>query len=540
VTAVCYDVVVPTIGRPDLARLLTALDRADGPRPGRVVIVDDRPSPTTSLALPGLTTLSPRVVRSGGHGPAAARNAGWRRCAAPWIAFLDDDVVPEPDWWLRLTDDLVAVDRDDAVAAVAGRIVVPAPCGRRPTDAERGVLALASATWITADMAIRRTALVETNGFDERFRRAYREDTELALRLTARDRRIALGRRTVVHPVRTGTWRSSIGAQRGNADDMLVRRLHGPDWRRRGHAPRGRLAGHAITTSAAAAAIAAWAVGRRALATVLGAAAAASITQFAAGRVRRGPIIPREIARMVVSSAVIPFAATGWAAVGWWRARASARRGTQDQWSAAPPRLVLFDRDGTLIRDVPYNGDPELVVSVQGARSALARLRDRGIQVGMITNQSGIARGLLTHRQVRDVNARVEQLLGPFSVVEYCPHAPSDGCGCRKPATGMLVAALDRLGVAPHECAVVGDIEADVEAGLSVGARAILVPNERTRPAELRNAPEVALDLDAAVRALLLDRDDAGPSGDVDVRGRSDLSMVVTRPGAPAFVGTAS
>jgi D-glycero-D-manno-heptose 1,7-bisphosphate phosphatase len=174
-------------------------------------------------------------------------------------------------------------------------------------------------------------------------------------------------------------------------------------------------------------------------------------------------------------------------------------------------------------------------VTVPGARSALDRLRDRGIQVGMITNQSGIARGLLTHRQVMDVNARVEQLLGPFSVVEYCPHAASDGCDCRKPAAGMLIAALDRLGVAPHDCAVVGDIEADVEAALGIGARPILVPNACTRPEEVRGAPEVALDLDAAVRTLLLDRDDTPPSGDVDVRGRSESSTVAARSRAPWF-----
>src|SRR3954463_14430660 len=75
---------------------------------------------------------------------------------------------------------------------------------------------------------------------------------------------------------------------------------------------------------------------------------------------------------------------------------------------------VLFDRDGTLVRDVPYNGNPDAVVVMPGARQALDRLRADGLRIGVVTNQSGIARGLLTRAQVDAVNARVEELLGPF------------------------------------------------------------------------------------------------------------------------------
>src|SRR6476620_9472252 len=95
------------------------------------------------------------------------------------------------------------------------------------------------------------------------------------------------------------------------------------------------------------------------------------------------------------------------------------------------PRVVLFDRDGTLVVDVPYNGDPGRVRPVAGAKAVLDGLRADGIATGVITNHSGIARGLITADDVARVNARVEELLGPFDVWEVCPHAEQDGCICR-------------------------------------------------------------------------------------------------------------
>ena len=515
-----FDVVVPTVGRPDLDRLLRALDRASGPRPGRLVLVDDRRTADRPLPVPDLVTLAPIVVATGGGGPAAARNAGWRRCAAPWIAFLDDDVVPSGTWWSDLADDLDAADDD--VVAVQGRVDVPVVAGRPPTDAERNVVALASATWITADMAVRRRALVESGGFDERFPRAYREDTELALRLVAAHGRIVDGDRGVDHPVRAGSWRSSITAQRGNADDMLMRRLHGPDWRVRGHAPAGLLASHVTTTAVVAAGLVA-SVARAPRVAASGAVIGVfRIARFWFDRVRPGPATLREWGRMAVSSAIVPFAATWWTLGGWLRARRLAPRGADDRWQARPPKLVLFDRDGTLIHDVPYNGDPDAVTPVRGARRALDRLRAEGIHVGVVTNQSGVARGWLTEDQVHDVNERLESLLGPFATVQVCPHGADDGCECRKPATGLILAAMEALDVDGHDCAMVGDIGADVEAGLGVGARTILVPTAETLPDEVARAPQVACDLDEVIDALL-----SAHADDVR-RGRTERTEVAS------------
>src|SRR3982751_5363851 len=123
-------VVVPTIGRPSLDVLLDALAAAPGPRPAELVLGDDRPA--GSPLKPDRPGLPPgRVVRTGGGGPARARNLGWRTARTEWIAFLDDDVVPDPDWYHRLEKDLADLAPD--VAGSQGRVRGPLPEGRRPT-----------------------------------------------------------------------------------------------------------------------------------------------------------------------------------------------------------------------------------------------------------------------------------------------------------------------------------------------------------------------------------------------------------------------
>lgn len=167
------------------------------------------------------------------------------------------------------------------------------------------------------------------------------------------------------------------------------------------------------------------------------------------------------------------------------------------------PAAVLFDRDGTLIVNVPYNRDPDRVESVPGAPSALDRLRRAGVPIGVITNQSGVARRLIGVEELRAVNARVDELLGPFNVWVICPHDEDDGCACRKPAPGLVLRAAEILGVAVRDCVVIGDIGRDVEAAHAAGARGILVPTPETLPHEVWAAPEVASDLGAAVNMAL-------------------------------------
>ncbi|GAA2566185.1 hypothetical protein GCM10010424_04540 [Streptomyces lienomycini] len=192
-------------------------------------------------------------------------------------------------------------------------------------------------------------------------------------------------------------------------------------------------------------------------------------------------------------------------------------------------KAVLFDRDGTLVHDVPYNGDPDLVRPVEGAREAVALLRAHGIRVGVVTNQSGVARGLISDGDVRRVNRRIDDLIGPFDVWAICPHGPDDGCHCRKPQPGMVLWAAGRVCAHPADCVVIGDIGADTQAAERAGAHGILVPNDRTRPEETAAAAHLAPDLLTAVRAVL----DGPPRGRVLADERPIEAAYGTGPGDP-------
>ncbi|MEW9551658.1 glycosyltransferase family 2 protein [Nonomuraea sp. NPDC050783] len=366
-------IVIPTIGRPTLRDTLAAVgpgvpvivvdDRAGAEvarRTGSSTVGDSGGSCSEEIGMPTVLTHPPdhvRVVRSGGKGPAAARNAGWRAADTPWIVFLDDDVIPEPGWAEAVWKDLAGLPDD--VAGSQGRIVVPLPRHRRPTDGERHTAGLTGARWVTADMAYRRAALEATGGFDERFPRAYREDADLALRMTRAGHRLVRGERVTRHPVRQDGFWASVRFQRGNADDALMRRLHGPRWRAAIGGGPGRLRMHAVTTAAGLAAVAlgALAAGTRGpassgptssgptssgpassgpassgpavrpgrpvawLAAVAGVAWAGLTAEFAWRRIAPGPRTPAEVWRMTVTSVVIPPVACAHRLLGEWRVR---------------------------------------------------------------------------------------------------------------------------------------------------------------------------------------------------------------------------
>jgi histidinol-phosphate phosphatase family protein len=154
-------------------------------------------------------------------------------------------------------------------------------------------------------------------------------------------------------------------------------------------------------------------------------------------------------------------------------------------------RAVFFDRDGTIVHDVPYNGDPTRVRLVEGAAEGFARLRSAGLRTGIVTNQSGVGRGFITREQADAVTAEVVRQIGGVDVVRTCPHTPTDACRCRKPAPGLVLDAAAALGLRPDEVAVVGDSPTDVEAAEAAGARSVLVPGPQ------------AADLTAALDLLL-------------------------------------
>ena len=313
-----YDIVIPTIGRPSLELLRRSLSGCDA-RPASITVVDDSRS---------------RL------GPAAARNHGAAFGSAPWIVFLDDDVLTTPMWQDALLDDLRRAADD--VAAIQARISVPLPTDRAPTDWERNVAKLGDARWITADLAVRRDAFEAVGGFDEIFERAYREDSDLALRLESAGWRLTVGERWTTHPVRPATFLTSVTTQRGNADDALMTFKHGRQFRARLGEPASMLWKHWLTTIVGALAIVAGLTRHRRAAVAAIASWMALTTQFTWKRTHRGPGGADEIARMVVTSILIPPVAVYWSVKGRLRAgRLGRSMGTVDgRPRMGPPRLT--------------------------------------------------------------------------------------------------------------------------------------------------------------------------------------------------------
>lgn len=142
---------------------------------------------------------------------------------------------------------------------------------------------------------------------------------------------------------------------------------------------------------------------------------------------------------------------------------------------------VFIDKDGTLIRDVPHNVDPGHIQLMPGAGMALRRLKNEEYKLIVISNQSGIARNLFQENDLLAVNRQIQTLLAPFGVkmdaFYYCPHEPSDGCGCRKPMPGMILSAAKDHLIEPRISWMIGDILHDIEAGNRAGCRTIHFDN---------------------------------------------------------------
>ena len=144
----------------------------------------------------------------------------------------------------------------------------------------------------------------------------------------------------------------------------------------------------------------------------------------------------------------------------------------------APP-TVFLDRDGTINREVHHLSNPEQLELLPGAAEGMRRLCQAGCKLIVVSNQSPIGRGIFTEARLLEIHARLAEMLAAEGVQidgwYWCPHAPWEGCECRKPAPGMFLRARDEMGVILGESWIVGDRLSDLRAGKQVGARAILV-----------------------------------------------------------------
>ncbi|MCX7828541.1 MAG: HAD family hydrolase [Thermanaerothrix sp.] len=145
-------------------------------------------------------------------------------------------------------------------------------------------------------------------------------------------------------------------------------------------------------------------------------------------------------------------------------------------------RAVFLDRDGVIIRDVGYLGEPAGVELLPGVPKALGRLKEAGWMLVVVTNQSGIGRGFFSEEDHLMVRRRMEELLYDFGVrldgYFHCPHGPMEGCFCRKPRPGLVLKASWELQIDPARSFVVGDKMSDVELAWNVGALGILVGDD--------------------------------------------------------------
>jgi len=173
---------------------------------------------------------------------------------------------------------------------------------------------------------------------------------------------------------------------------------------------------------------------------------------------------------------------------------------------------VFVDRDGTLIHDFHYLSDPSRVQLMEGVAEALRRLRASGYAVVVVTNQSGIARGLVTldqyeavqHQMIALLSAAGAQIDGTY----MCPHHPhlTGPCECRKPAPGLFRQAARELGLDLRRSVLIGDRVRDIAAAPGLAARGILVPGPETEPGDIEWAKthaEVTPSLPSAVDAIV-------------------------------------
>lgn len=186
-----------------------------------------------------------------------------------------------------------------------------------------------------------------------------------------------------------------------------------------------------------------------------------------------------------------------------------------DSPSPSPRRAVFLDRDGVINRDNPgFIKSPEELEMLPGAAAAIARLERAGFVVAVVTNQSGVGRGLFTEEALSRIHARliqeVEEAGGRIHAIRHCPHLPDAGCACRKPLPGLVQELGRELQVDLAASFFVGDRQEDIQCGAAAGATPILVLTGKTDRWDPERFPcppaHVARDLPAAVEWILAQR----------------------------------
>jgi GT2 family glycosyltransferase len=306
--ALRISVVIPTYRRPELLqRCLLALSKQTlAADEYEIVVADDAASEATRQQV---ETFAPQVHYlpvTQSHGPAAARNVGWRAARAALIAFTDDDCVPSPTWLERA---VAAFDADANLSAAGGTIVVPLPA--RPTDFERDTSGLEQAEFATANCFCRRRMLEEVGGFDEQFRAAWREDSDLHFSILERGGRIArIADAVVVHPARAASWGVSLRQQSKCLFDALLFKKHRTLYRSRIR-PGSPWDYYGIVFALVTAIIGVF-VDQPLVALAALAIWFALTLRFVRRRLTRNSLLPTHVVEMIATSLIIPWLSIFW------------------------------------------------------------------------------------------------------------------------------------------------------------------------------------------------------------------------------------
>ncbi|RZJ10475.1 MAG: glycosyltransferase family 2 protein [Rubrivivax sp.] len=303
-------VVVPTYKRPALLThcLNALLAQTLEPDCFEIIVVDDGHDDATRdcvTAIAAQAAVRVRYLRpERGRGPAVARNTGWRAAESAVVAFTDDDTQPDRDW---LQQGLAALMLDRRWVAVAGQVRVPRDGTRAPTDHELMTRGLETAEFVTANAFVWRAVLERLDGFDERFLRAWREDSDLHFRLLQLGPVGRAMQAVVWHPVRRERWGVSLRQQRNVFFDALLHRKHPRIYRER--IRRVPPWDYYLIVALTLAAPWFWAAGVAAL---------ALIARLAWRRLRSTSREPGHVLEMLATSAAIPFLSVYWRLRGAW------------------------------------------------------------------------------------------------------------------------------------------------------------------------------------------------------------------------------
>lgn len=312
----CISVVIPTYRRPALLRrCLEAVlaQRLPDEEGFEIIVIDDGHDEATRVTVEALAdehaTAGPalRYLRPAeGRGPAVARNCGWRAASSPLIAFTDDDTIPQPGWLAHGARAMA----DGRLAAVCGGVRVPLE-RRRPTDHERMTQGLETAEFVTANAFVRRQCLLRIGGFDERFKRAWREDSDLQFRLMRECGPVGRCPEAVVlHPVRAEPWGVCLRQQKNTFFDALLYKKHPHLYRQRIRRmpPWNYYLIVALTIAAPLLVLA----GEGSAALTAALIGLAFVLQLACQRLRHTARTPGHVLEMLATSALIPFLSVYW------------------------------------------------------------------------------------------------------------------------------------------------------------------------------------------------------------------------------------